>query len=64
MVGNREEGGGYFVGSCSLIVRLSIGPNIPMSKLNSELLNMSAWRLVIVFGLKQKRLPQLNTKCR
>ena len=38
-----------------------MGPNIPMSKLNSELLNVAAWRRAIIFGPKQKRLPQLNS---
>ena len=61
--GGRKGGGGrgeFSVGLCSLIVRASIGPNIPMSKFNSELHNVSAWLRAIIFGLKQKRLPQVT----
>ena len=54
-------GGGYLVGSCSLIVRMSVGPNIPMSKFNYELRNVSAWLRAIIFGPKQKRFPQLKS---
>ena len=57
----KSWGGGYSVGSCSLIVRISVGPNIPMSKFNSELRNVSAWLRAIIFGPKQKRFPQLKS---
>ena len=53
-----NSGGGveYFVGLCSLIVRVDIGPNVPMSELNSEILNVSTWLQAIIFRPKQKRL--------
>ena len=53
---NSRGGVEYFVGLCSLIVRVGIGPNVPMSKLNSELHNMSAWLQALIFKPKQKRL--------